>query len=116
MTNEEYKVALRADFDALCHSVDPTFSGPTLFLALDINPAEIRDRAIAGASVRKHADCALDYVVEGRPVADRIALQRAAKAGGYQRPSWASANRTRAERAGDIHELGAALPWSKRNP
>lgn len=31
-------------------------------------------------------DCALDYIIEGEPVHDRVLTQRAALAGGYVRP------------------------------
>ncbi len=31
-------------------------------------------------------DCALDYIIDGEPVAERVRVQRAALDGGYKRP------------------------------
>lgn len=57
----------------------------------DQNAPAVSDVLMHGSrkgALRDHPT-AIDMMVEGRPVKERLAIQKTAKAGGYVRPRWA---------------------------
>ena len=78
MTTTEYRARLAEDAMKLEASLGAAFDDGCRDR---LTPALLYSTPSRGAY-----DCALDIAIEGRPVAERVQIQRAAKDGGYERP------------------------------
>jgi len=52
----------------------------------DANARQRMADVLMGERKRDRGDCALDIIIEDRPVSERVAIQSRAKEAGYQRP------------------------------